>query len=749
MSHPITRSLPALAAAAAFLLPLAAQDATAPTSGDQLDVIGRSCGLEVIDGVLCGAGATYKAAFDERGVRYTPALGREASRNFPLQFELLSIRRGAVTLFDAAATTAAAPTHESTLVRYPRGPQIVETWQVRPDGIEQAFEFAHRPDGSGDLVVRGRIVTELATEQRGRQDTGLTFTAEGIGGVSIGAVIGIDVGGARVAGGLSFDGEVVEFSLPAAFVETASYPMALDPMVGTAFLVHSTEGFFPDVAFDESLDRYFVVWEVAFSSGDSDIYGQMFSLGGALVGSTVFVTTSTFADSRPAVANGNQGDMFLCAWQRHMTSSGPWAIRARVIDGSTGALSSGVNVTLTSADAMYPDVGGEATTSSDKLMVVWQEGSQDIKARTIRTSNLFQSPTLTVSTGYPQRNPCISQCGGNDGRWLVAWERLIADWDIEAAIVDRNTNMLGPTLPVTTTTVDNHNPAVDGDGWDYVIAYSQEEPGSTGKSDVYCRRLHWNTTRVQNVTSPVAVATGFNIHQDQPAVGNLETKYVISWVNEIPGAPYYQTEIHARCFAPTTLRYAGSPQTISVPSGYEVLCNSPAIASRRSSSAVGGEDDALIVFGRTSAPFFGPYTGSILARRYEAIGVGGPVYNLGGACGNGGNNTFNGPVAVGNADLRLRVTGAGSDLLFASIQLANVTQGCGGCTYNAQNDYAFVLGSGGAGSYPLAVPNDAYFLGLDLYTQWAAFLSGATPCALIPPSAQASFSNRLHATVGN
>ena len=138
MSHPITRSLPALAAAAAFLLPLAAQDATAPTSGDQLDVIGRSCGLEVIDGVLCGAGATYKAAFDERGVRYTPALGREASRNFPLQFELLSIRRGAVTLFYAAAVTRNAAGA--------RGVGVVEL--TRRLGVEHAGGQRGR-DGQG------------------------------------------------------------------------------------------------------------------------------------------------------------------------------------------------------------------------------------------------------------------------------------------------------------------------------------------------------------------------------------------------------------------------------------------------------------------------------------------------------------------------------------------------------------------------------------------------------------------------
>ncbi len=47
-----------------------------------------------------------------------------------------------------------------------------------------------------------------------------------------------------------------------------------------------------------------------------------------------------------------------------------------------------------------------------------------------------------------------------------------------------------------------------------------------------------------------------------------------------------------------------------------------------------------------------PFDGGIVGQELEALGSGGAVTSLGGGCGLGGTNGYNGPVASGNTELR-------------------------------------------------------------------------------------------------
>lgn len=104
-----------------------------------------SFGLAELGGELWAGGPDYKVRFDSTGPVFTPALGAAAARNYPLTFELESIRRGGLELHRAAAVSPErAGEHE---VRYARGTGVAELYEVLPEGIEQSFLFTHPPAG--------------------------------------------------------------------------------------------------------------------------------------------------------------------------------------------------------------------------------------------------------------------------------------------------------------------------------------------------------------------------------------------------------------------------------------------------------------------------------------------------------------------------------------------------------------------------------------------------------------------------
>src|SRR5262249_42160608 len=118
--------------------------------------ISRTAGLQLLDGELWGGAQDYKVRFAADAVTLTPALGKQAPRDYPLTLRLESVGRGATF----GPLTARAPTFAGLRVEYDRG-VAVERYDLDAAGLEQSFVFATRPQGSGDLVVRVRLATDL------------------------------------------------------------------------------------------------------------------------------------------------------------------------------------------------------------------------------------------------------------------------------------------------------------------------------------------------------------------------------------------------------------------------------------------------------------------------------------------------------------------------------------------------------------------------------------------------------------
>ena len=140
-------------------------------------------------GIWAG-GPDWKARFDE-GMSFFPRLGRQAERNLPWRWVTEGVSHGAAHASpDAAAPALFSPTrHERRHARF------VERYDVRVDGVEQSF-VVEAPFGEGDLVVAGRVTTELRAASRDACHAPLEFTdGEGRTVLRYGAAFAIDAAG--------------------------------------------------------------------------------------------------------------------------------------------------------------------------------------------------------------------------------------------------------------------------------------------------------------------------------------------------------------------------------------------------------------------------------------------------------------------------------------------------------------------------------------------------------------------------
>ena len=317
------------------------------------------------DGELWGCGDAYKLRFDATHVEFVPALPA-APHNHPLRYELAALGRGG----EWVPVGPGDRVHTATSVHYSR-PGVVERYDVRPEGVEQSYVFDRLPAGGGDLVVRGKVSTALRVEPFG---DGLRCELPGVGGFTIGGVTGIDAAGNRAAGTMQYADGVLDYRLPAAFVESARLPIVLDPLLGGIFNVAvstTTDDGDPDVAYDSGNNVYLVVFERVFSATDHDIHCQRVSAAGALVGSRIFLDNSSGTyDYQPSVANSNAADRFVVVWTR--LTSPNYDVRGNSVNAADGTFPGTQVVVAGSADIEYwPDVGGEATTADDDVLVVW------------------------------------------------------------------------------------------------------------------------------------------------------------------------------------------------------------------------------------------------------------------------------------------------------------------------------------------------------------------------------------------
>jgi hypothetical protein len=659
------------------------------------------------DGSLVGIGPAYVIRFLDDRVQYTPVLGKAAQQALPFGYAATAVARG-----DGWQDVADAERQrDDRSVAYRRGP-LVEHYELRTDGVKQSFVFHALPPGDGDLVVRGAVTTALAAPS-GDAAAGLDFLQPDAGGVRLGAVIGIDARGARGAGTLRWDGQYLDFVLPAAFVARAALPLVVDPLIGTAVAMNTAaenDDRDPDLAWDDTNNVWLVVWTRSVSGADTDVVGQRVSANGTLVGGAIGIQVSSVAAGRPRVANLQASDRFVVVWEE----SGN--VAARSVAAATGQMSSQMIV----APGHGPVVAGDPSTTHDDALVVWIRPGvfsavDGIAIQATAGGSLTAVGAVTqlaaITTSFrSSRAVEISRSGGAPGRYAIVWQDsehgafgippVNVDYDrVQGLLVDRGLNTLATFLVAE----DGFVGGVDGDGDQWVAAWSTS-------GDVLARSLRLGNGG-SALSAPVAIADQSGSDERNPSVAWLGNSALVAWADDVTNS----WQVMARSIDPFTCAACEGTTTVNA------LGNDPRprVASRFASGDTG--DDAAIAWSQL-------FLGDVQWQAWDAED--GAVTDLGGGCGNGGR--CHAPCAhPGNQGfaLRLRAAGPGA-AAFALFGFQNLGASCGSCTLVPDAFAGFVQAAGntsaaGDAAFVLPLPAAASLVGQSIFGQW---VTAGTSC---------------------
>ncbi len=463
------------------------------------------------------SGHNYKVSFDE-GMAFYPILGADYPENLPLHWQTTSIRLG--------KTQLATPEHATTSssdwrleIDYGR---VVEAYDVLREGVEQTFVLKQRP-GKGDLVIEGAIETSLQADPVDAAHQGLVFSdPNGTAIASYGAATAIDADGREIPMTTSYDGSSIRLTLSGAWLETASYPVIVDPLVSSVLISAGTSNLSaPNVARDDRYNHLLTTYGRRASAGDYDGYARIteddFTLS-KIVFADVTASWSTRNLDCASVAGASS---WIVVMQRDF--AGGVGIRYHTHATLSTTLSTTFHSLIYKPGDSHtvPDVGGTNYPSSgDNALVVWQEDRGTIGGTTdnsecwgvlvdVRTSTLGTKflvnavgGVLRPGSDLDRQRPSVTQVSsGGNGSWVCAYQEFdnaIAndDWDLRIARRRHDgSNGGAAVLGHITRSLHGIMPKVAGREGRYMLLYG--ELTNSGKTDtgwgshIWAQRFEW------------------------------------------------------------------------------------------------------------------------------------------------------------------------------------------------------------------------------------------------------------------
>lgn len=677
------------------------------------------------DGQLWGVGDTYKVAFAHRGTTFVPRLGERAPHNAPLAFLAERCGRGEV----GQPLPAVAPVVGERRVDYVR-PGVTERWELRPDGAEFRFVFDTLPRGGGDLWVDVALRTDLLVEADGR---GLRCAWPGIGGCTIGGVTGIDADGDQVAGALTYDGQRLRLSLPAAFVEQASLPLVIDPLVGGVFTIDNAANIQreTDAAHDVLSGNRLVVYHHLNSASDYDLYGVVVGPTGT-VGARLPLVVGTAHDTGVQVANVLGVSRFVLAWHRNGD------VLAMSVNTAGGGASAVVTVANTANTLSDVDIGGDQSALHNAALVVWRDGTGNrIEARSVLVNGsgvLTPSAQVivdTASTTNPLERPRISKQTAT-GKHLVAWGRNPGGGANNTDVVARtltwgsngSTVALGSVLPLDTTNSDTDRPDLDGNGTQWAVVW--QRPMTANDNDLYGIGVRAAGTTL--TTGVVTIEADVAQNDFDPAVCCTGGSFLCTWMTrQVSGGAF---GMEARGIDLFTCATCGPKVTI--PEAAPQMQRPNACADGSSPY----NNQALVVYDTVQD------TKGVLWTADDGV-----QQHLEGGCGTSARH-FTTCARVGHADFEVtltEVTGAASASLVVSPATWNLP--CNLCRLvpdpTAGALFLALPVSNGEATQAIAIPPDAVLAGLSFWSQWLVHPTSAPSCI----SLGSHFTHALQTTI--
>lgn len=719
----------------------------------------QTCGIapQAEAGVYLAGGADYRAEFSPAGMTFVPALGKRVQATQHLSLDLVRVERGGVAV---ETVREVAPRQVEDTLLYEHSTRLLERYAVRPEGVELSYVFTEPLAGAGDLVVRLKLDTSLPLSHSSSQ--GLLFDVAGIGGVSIGAVTGIDAQGRTVTGEVRYDGAAVEFVLPESFVGSAAYPVILDPLVGAQISV-AVSGMFddtrPDVAFESANTRYLVVWQRAFSASDSDIRGQIVYYDGSLIGGLITFPSAGVAEN-PSVANVAIGSRFLVVWEELSPSIFTTSYKVRAAEVSAaGAIESTLLVAESLTDPLLnPDVCGNTGpgpgSATEFLVVYDDQGADEIRVQPGKFTSavsggmsLTGAPLTVFSDSstfaiYYTRPTIARSTGWTDRSLLTVVRRsgFFGPGSIRGQVINVDGTLIGSSFLISNSSDDCDHPDVDGNGNTWVCAFEATNPSGDVRIDgaSIAFNASTNTATVGAMASLSSSAVGGD--STAPAVGFSPGKTWLGYTSDsiIVGGD----SVRLRGYDTTScLPCEGSFKlgTITNPSQ-----STSAVAT--SHYAFSLEEVGLAVWTDAASG------GDIYAHAFNNTNNGGSVVNIGGGCGTGGTANFYSMPAIGTANWLVSATNLPNNAAITFLNFSFADPGlaapCGNCLWMPFQIYTTLSVSSIAifgASLGVTIPCKPSLVGTQFTVQWTTPTPSSSPCSLSP---QLSMSDRWRCTIG-
>jgi hypothetical protein len=455
------------------------------------------------------SGPDYKASFHD-GFTFYPVLGTSYPRNLPLRWTTAAITAGGSSIL---STTPLAHVASDWRYTYVHG-DVREVYDVRPEGVEQSFVFPQRPVAAGDLVIRGRITTELHCAATAAAHQALLFRDEqGNPIVRYGEAFAIDALGRRCDVSTAFDGEHVTLTVSAAWLAQAQFPLTVDPLT-TAVTLPNVIG--QTVATcdvgqqgETTTRNVMFAYSRIVSASDRDVFAYLCDpdySNRVLVMSQV---SSTFVDDHVSVAYVAGADRWIVGYVR-----GGGILRTYFNGRTVFTLNGGIT-----SDWTFPffvlrglDMGGtySGSTGLYGICAYWVDPTdgRPSQAGFLRINAGAQVIEAGAGLGAPpfenwdREQPSVNQVAGNtlgnsDGWAIVYQERNVLsstdDWDLLG--VRTNMQATAPTTPVTLVSYITRHvtaPKVSGVSGYYTLTYqaSVDMNTATGAA-LHGRRMVW------------------------------------------------------------------------------------------------------------------------------------------------------------------------------------------------------------------------------------------------------------------
>ena len=432
------------------------------------------------------AGHDYKACFDADGrSTFFPRLGRRFEHNLPWAYRVVEVRRGRHKL---PVTQARMRLVSASKIAFDRR-GFEEHYEVRSKGLEQSFVIPRPIAGSGDLVVAGSVDSELgALPAKAAQQTLAFSTAEGEEILEYGSAVAFDARGRSSVVATSYANGRIELHVPEAFVESATYPLLIDPIIKTTMIIRGVWGTHGEseamtVDAKDGNRRMLVAYRHFSSSTDPDAYVVMRNLSGNIQGAVWHDLRAGQAPSALRLIDIPHARRWLVAYGDTTISTGVSSLVAQVFDYDAAAPKQRLALAAPKGFRVST-VTGSGRRSGAKTVMLACELAQGTKVYEAR-GTLFDIGFLLAGTwfalgdgaahaglfrGVPSMPAAVA--ASNDP-FVVAWQEKVgsAAWKIRAAqFDDRGKRLAINDPPLASSGFQSHSPRIDGIAGRFLIS---------------------------------------------------------------------------------------------------------------------------------------------------------------------------------------------------------------------------------------------------------------------------------------